>query len=104
MQRDSTPGNEAFERHYKYVTRLLVEGAVVPFLGAGANLCDRGDQTWEPGGAFLPSGAELAGHLAVRGRYPVLNSTDEFTIYNLRPTGTVAGGGSFSTGYYTLRQ
>ena len=44
---------------------------MIPFLGAGANLCDRGDEAWEHGGPFLPSGAELAEHLAARGRYPV---------------------------------
>jgi hypothetical protein len=44
---------------------------MIPFLGAGANLCDRGAETWEQGGPFLPSGAELARHLALRGRYPL---------------------------------
>ena len=64
MQRDSTPGNESLERHYKYVTRLLVEGAVVPFLGAGANLCGRPlAEVWKEGQTFLPSGAELSVYL-----------------------------------------
>jgi hypothetical protein len=31
---------------------------------------------WEQGGPFLPSGAELAGHLAARGRYPVQEELD----------------------------
>jgi hypothetical protein len=36
---------------------------VVPFLGAGANLCERpSDASWEDG--YLPSGAELAAYLA----------------------------------------
>jgi hypothetical protein len=43
---------------------------MIPFLGAGANLCDRGDEPWEPDSPFLPSGSELADHLARRGRYP----------------------------------
>ena len=49
------------DRHYSLVAELLAEGEVVPFLGAGANLCDRPDEApWEPG-EFLPSGGELAG-------------------------------------------
>src|SRR4051794_23155604 len=44
---------------------------MVVFRGAGANLCDRGEEAWKPGATCLPSGAELAGHLVVRGRYPV---------------------------------
>jgi len=43
---------------------------MVPFLGAGANLCDRGGETWAEGRPFLPSGKELAAYLAARGRYP----------------------------------
>jgi len=43
---------------------------MIPFLGAGANLCDRGDEPWEPDSPFLPSGSELADYLASRGRYP----------------------------------
>ena len=49
---------------------------MIPFLGAGANLCDRGEQVWKQGRPFLPSGAELAGHLAERGRYPVREELD----------------------------
>jgi hypothetical protein len=61
----------ADEDHYFTIAEKLAAGRMVPFLGAGANLCDRGEQAWEHGGPFLPSGAELAGHLAARGRYPV---------------------------------
>ena len=43
---------------------------MIPFLGAGANLCDRGDEAWTPDSPFLPSGGELADYLASRGRYP----------------------------------
>jgi hypothetical protein len=31
---------------------------------------------WEQGGSFLPSGAELAEHLAARGRYPMHEELD----------------------------
>jgi hypothetical protein len=46
------------------VVRQVARGDVVWLLGAGANLCDRpGDRAWEVG-SYLPSGTELAEHLA----------------------------------------
>jgi hypothetical protein len=61
---------EADDRHYARVAKLLENGAVVPFLGAGANLCDRPDEVpWELG-RFAPSGGELAATLAASGEYP----------------------------------
>jgi hypothetical protein len=60
----SIPDPETLDRHYKHLTRLLVDGRVVPFLGAGANLCGRPlSQVWEEGQQFLPSGAELSAYL-----------------------------------------
>lgn len=60
----STADNESLERHYKYLARLLVEGGVVPFLGAGANLCGRPPaQVWKEDQTFLPSSAELSAYL-----------------------------------------
>jgi hypothetical protein len=42
---------------------------VIPFLGAGANLCDRPEGvSWQAG--YLPSGAELAAYLAETYAYP----------------------------------
>jgi SIR2-like domain len=61
---------EADDDHYSSVAEKLAAGRMIPFLGAGANLCDRGDLVWESGSPFLPSGAELAAYLAARGRYP----------------------------------
>ena len=58
------------ERHYSRVADLFGDGEVIPFLGAGANLCDRPEQvSWEAG-RFPPSGRELADVLADRSRYP----------------------------------
>ena len=58
------------DRHYSRVADLLSSGDVVPFFGAGANLCDRPDEAqWELG-RYAPSGVELARTLAERGRYP----------------------------------
>ena len=66
----------ADEDHYFTIADKLAGGRMIPFLGAGANLCDRSGEVWEQGGPFLPSGAELAGHLAARGRYPVQEELD----------------------------
>jgi hypothetical protein len=54
------------ERHLRSVAQAILHGDVVPILGAGANLCDRAaGETWDPG-RTLPSGAELAEHLAAQ--------------------------------------
>jgi hypothetical protein len=61
---------EAADLHYDLVATELAAGMVVPFLGAGANLCDRPDEVpWELG-RFAPSGSELAATLADSGKYP----------------------------------
>jgi hypothetical protein len=60
----------ADDRHYALVAGFLANAEVVPFLGAGANLCDRPDEAaWAPG-RFAPSGGELARTLAERSLYP----------------------------------
>lgn len=58
--------NLELESHLRSVVQALERGRLVPFLGAGANLCDR-----LPGGRWqvgqdqeLPHGGELAEHLA----------------------------------------
>jgi hypothetical protein len=57
--------NPAVVGHARMVMEaLLVDGQVVPLLGAGANLCGRPeDETWRQG-RFLPNGSELATILA----------------------------------------
>jgi len=60
----------ADDDHYFSVAKKLAAGRLIPFLGAGANLCDRGKVKWVPGSPFLPSGTELANHLVTEGRYP----------------------------------
>lgn len=67
---------EADDDHYGSVVEKLASGRLIPFLGAGANLCDRGDVAWEQGNPFLPSGSELASFLARRGRYPEPDDAD----------------------------
>ena len=54
----------SLEEHLPLVVRGFAAGRVIPFLGAGANLCGRpAGARWQPG-QFLPSGRELALHLA----------------------------------------
>jgi hypothetical protein len=65
------------ERHFDEIAKGLARGTIVPFLGAGANLCDRvTGESWRLGCGFLPSGAELAEHLADSGDYPVQDRRD----------------------------
>ena len=65
------------DSHVSLVARRLADGAVVPFLGAGANLCDRPRQTtpWKPG-RYAPSGRELARALADECGYPAPDDPD----------------------------
>jgi hypothetical protein len=58
------------EDHYWLVAQRLLDGFVIPFLGAGANLLARPpDEHWKLG-MYMPSGAELADILAEKSRYP----------------------------------
>jgi hypothetical protein len=62
----------AFDIEYNAIVDGIAEGKVVPFLGAGFNLSDRSPSVkWEPGCEFLPSGGELAAHLAEKYKYPL---------------------------------
>jgi SIR2-like domain len=63
------------ERHCQVVARRLIEGKVIPFLGAGANLCERPEGVdWQDG--YLPSGRELADYLATNYAYPDADEHD----------------------------
>jgi SIR2-like domain len=69
MSRFDVARDDSLERHCQIVARRLGTGSVVPFLGAGANLCERPpDSDWEAG--YLPSGAELAAYLSTPYGYP----------------------------------
>jgi phosphoglycolate phosphatase-like HAD superfamily hydrolase len=59
--------------HFRQIVEELKRGRVIPFLGAGVNLCGHprtpGDaECWKKSG-MLPSGAELSRHLAQRFSY-----------------------------------
>jgi hypothetical protein len=60
------------ERQCRRIAESLLDGTVVPVLGAGANLCDRDRSTdWHPHQQeHLPNGRELAEHLARLFDYP----------------------------------
>lgn len=62
---------ETLVEHCDRVAIALAEGRVTPFFGAGVNLCGRPkDLIWERGSRYLPSGGELAEHLARKFNYP----------------------------------
>jgi hypothetical protein len=66
----------ADDDHYQAIAERLAGGRVIPFLGAGANLSDRGDEPWTPGSPFLPNGTELAAYLIECGKYPLPSDND----------------------------
>lgn len=67
---------DPLDAHYQLVLRQIAEGRVIPFFGAGANLCGRpSGAKWQPG-AHLPSGGELAEHLADNYGYPSPDKRD----------------------------
>ena len=59
-------------QHRQFVADEILRGKVVPFLGAGINLCERPQGVeWEFADLrYLPSGGELAEYLARHFRYP----------------------------------
>jgi len=71
-----TLAQEELQAHCHIVCRRLREGKVIPFLGAGTNLCGRPtDIDWR-NGKYLPSGPELAAYLAESYAYPTTEGHD----------------------------
>ena len=68
--------NEDLEAHCTIVRRRLLEGKVIPFLGAGATLCGRPAGIDPFHGPYMPSGPELAAYLAGEYAYPPDEPTD----------------------------
>ena len=56
--------SDSLEAHYKMVLKGIADGRLVPFLGAGVNLCGRREGALFERGRDLPSGGELAKLLA----------------------------------------
>jgi hypothetical protein len=61
---------EPDEAHYARVRKAFFEWNVTPFLGSGVNLAERTSEDWHEGCGYLPSGAELADHLAQSCAFP----------------------------------
>lgn len=62
--------NVPTDEHYDSVIDSLKEGELVPFFGAGVNLCGRPENTEWRLGQYLPSGVELSVYLAGKFNYP----------------------------------
>jgi len=64
--------SDFLDTHYKIVVKAITEKRLILFFGAGVNLCDRqAGQRWQHGQFnFLPSGSELASHLAESYNFP----------------------------------
>jgi hypothetical protein len=58
------------DEHFDKVAHYLAEGELVPLLGAGVNVCDRGDEEVYEYDRNLPSGRELSELLATEYHYP----------------------------------
>ena len=71
MDTSSETIQDPLQDHAAKVIKATLGGRVVPFLGAGVNLCDRPTGVkWGPGCKYLPSGSELTEHLARAFLYP----------------------------------
>jgi hypothetical protein len=66
------PIDATLQQHYGNLITFLLDGRVVPFLGAGANLCGRPPNVAWPDHhrSYLPSGSELSAHLAKEFNFP----------------------------------
>ena len=58
------------DKHCTDVLTRMARGSVVPFLGAGVNLCGRPPGADWSKDTYLPDGGELAEHFAERYGYP----------------------------------
>jgi hypothetical protein len=63
------------EDHYEQLLPRLIEGRVIPLLGAGANRCGRPNGKWREG-VDIPDGHELAVHLESGCAYPDRENLD----------------------------
>jgi hypothetical protein len=61
---------DPLDAHYRMVIKAITDGRVVPFLGAGVNLCGRPEGIAWQRGQYLPNGGELAAYLAGSFGYP----------------------------------
>ena len=83
---------------YQAVITAINVGQIVPFLGAGANLCDRPPKTAFERGRYLPSGWELADFLLEKFGGPANHDLARVAQH------AVLFGGGVPLLYYTLNQ
>jgi hypothetical protein len=70
------------DAHYQMVVNSITNSRLIPFLGAGANLCDRPDEkTQFEQGQYLPNGVELAEYLAKKFGCPSSGDLARVTQY-----------------------
>lgn len=62
--------SDALDQHYQTIIKARLDGRLVPFFGAGVNLCDRPEGSAWQKGQYLPSGGELSEYLANNFGYP----------------------------------
>jgi hypothetical protein len=87
--------------HFSVVSRALMQGRVVPFIGSGINTSDRGLLGWRPGEASAPpSGGELAAHLASTVGYSEAGGGDDALARVAQLIALTGGAGAL---YDTLR-
>jgi len=77
--------------HYRMAIRELTAGRVIPFLGAGVNLCGRPEHARWQQGQYLPNGGELAEHLAGYFSYPSNERSDLVRVSQYISTMTGTG-------------
>jgi len=93
MATASEPNQYPLDEHAAKVIKEMLGGRIIPFLGAGVNLCDRPTEVkWSPGSRFLPSGGELTEHLAREYRYPHAPN-DILDLLRVSEYVTIADGG-----------
>lgn len=75
-QHQNKPSGETLETHFATVTNAVLNGRLIPFLGAGVNLCGNPKAgNWQLG-QRLPSGTELSELLAKKLGYPAADAQD----------------------------
>jgi hypothetical protein len=72
------PISATLDGHFTNLINFMLDGRVIPFLGAGANLCSRPENVaWTVDRSdYLPSGPELSRHLAESFKCPPAEVTD----------------------------
>ena len=68
INQESTQGGPSFKIHKENLIKAIIEGSIVPILGAGINLCgrkrkDTNPLNWQVDGPYPPTNCELAAYI-----------------------------------------